>query len=328
MDDSHDTRDREQRPDEAAPARFNLTRQAFLRGSLGGAALLAAGLGRPASAAAHDPDEPVALGHEEDDDDEEQPVSPVKMEWLGWSHFRFTSPTGKVILTNPFITNPDSPVKLDDITQANLIVAADGHPDEIGSTIEIAQKTGAKVFSPGELQSWFIEQGVPQTQFPLRFAGQGDRLLFDGIAVYMVNSIHGSGLPKPTAQNPYGGVAAGFVIAFENGWTVYFAGSTAATADQALWAEMYQPHLAILHLSATHSPQDFAMQVRLLETRNRNLTAVMPHHLRASPGAGQPNFAEAQDLMDAMKLDLTITMPVIGQVYEFRPGARRRKRDD
>ena len=28
----------------------------------------------------------------------------VKVEWLSWSFFRFTSPTGKVILTNPFIT--------------------------------------------------------------------------------------------------------------------------------------------------------------------------------------------------------------------------------
>src|SRR5207249_3000609 len=33
----------------------------------------------------------------------------VKMEWLGWSHFRFTSPGGKVVLTNPFIEGrPDA----------------------------------------------------------------------------------------------------------------------------------------------------------------------------------------------------------------------------
>src|SRR5947209_701800 len=33
----------------------------------------------------------------------------VTMQWLGWSHYRFTSPTGKILLTNPFVANPDSP---------------------------------------------------------------------------------------------------------------------------------------------------------------------------------------------------------------------------
>lgn len=43
----------------------------------------------------------------------------VELEWLTWSFFRFTSPGGKVILTNPFITgNPDaaSGVKVEEIT--------------------------------------------------------------------------------------------------------------------------------------------------------------------------------------------------------------------
>lgn len=39
---------------------------------------------------------------------------PIRVEWLGCSFYRFTSPIGKVILTNPFITgNPDAAVKPD-----------------------------------------------------------------------------------------------------------------------------------------------------------------------------------------------------------------------
>ena len=57
-----------------------------------------------------------------------QPASgTVSVEWFGWSHYRFTSPTGKVILTNPFTSNPDSPIKPEDIEKADLIVVADGH---------------------------------------------------------------------------------------------------------------------------------------------------------------------------------------------------------
>ncbi len=40
----------------------------------------------------------------------------VTLQWLGWSHYRFTSPEGRVLLTNPFVNNPDSPVRLVDIT--------------------------------------------------------------------------------------------------------------------------------------------------------------------------------------------------------------------
>ncbi|MGH7395700.1 MAG: hypothetical protein ACREJF_08905, partial [Candidatus Methylomirabilales bacterium] len=57
--------------------------------------------------------------------------APVKMEWLSCPIFRLTSPTGKVILTNPFVTNPDSPVKAGDIEKADIILVADGHPDEL-----------------------------------------------------------------------------------------------------------------------------------------------------------------------------------------------------
>src|SRR5437899_2710363 len=89
----------------------------------------------------------------------------VTVQWLGWSHYRFTSPTGKVLLTNPFVTNPDSPVRAADITKADIIVVADGHGDEVGATIDIAQRTGAIVVAPSfEMGTWFMEMGVPQSQ--------------------------------------------------------------------------------------------------------------------------------------------------------------------
>ena len=65
-----------------------------------------------------------------------------------------------------------------------------------------------------------MEQGFPQNQVVRSNPGQ--RLVTGGITVRMVNSVHDSGLPAPTPTTPYGGPAAGFVITFENGWTIYF----------------------------------------------------------------------------------------------------------
>jgi L-ascorbate metabolism protein UlaG (beta-lactamase superfamily) len=243
----------------------------------------------------------------------------VSVEWLGWSHFRMTSPAGRVILTNPFVANPDSPVAVEDITRADLIFAPNGHLDEIGSTVEIARRTGALVFAPAELLSWFIEQGVPERQVPVRFANPGDRFRLGRITLRMVNSIHGSGLPAPTPTNPYGGPASGVFITFENGFTVYFAGSTAATEDQRLWARMYRPDLAILPLNASRDPLDFAMQVRLLRRGNPQLRRVMPHHHRAQPQPGQTTIAEARRAMRRLGIrGVRVIRPAVGRILRFR----------
>lgn len=245
----------------------------------------------------------------------EQTVSgPVTIEWFGWSHYRFTSPTGKVILTNPFTSNPDSPIKAEDVDKADLIVVADGHGDEVGSTVQIANQTGAMVLAPGGVNSWLIEQGVPRAQVPKPFFQPGDRYTgLEGITVRSVESVHGSELSPPTAAIPYGGVAAGYFITFENGFTVYFSGSSAAMAEQGLWATMYKPNLAILHMGSDHEPIDFAQQVKLLKSENPNLTTVFPHHNRVTPPAGDTTVAQVQSAIDAMGVDQKVTQPPLNQ---------------
>ena len=240
----------------------------------------------------------------------------VSLEWFGWSHFRLTSPNGKVILLNPFIEgNPDAAVSMDDITHADLILAPNGHRDEIGNTVQLAQKTGARTFQPFELGSWFIEQGVPQNQ--VMRSNPGSRMVMDGIVVRMVNSVHGSGLPNPTATTPYGGPAAGFVITFENGWTVYFTGSSAATVDQALWGELYKPDAMIFQMGPGAEPLDVAAAIRFVASTSPNLTTLIPHHHRVSPPAGATTTEDVRAALAGMGIGIPIMDPVPSQVYSF-----------
>src|SRR5919199_6131801 len=242
----------------------------------------------------------------------------VGVEWFGWSHYRFTSPTGKVILTNPFTSNPDSPIKPEDIEKADLIVVADGHGDEVGQTVQIANMTGATVLAPGGVNAWLVEQGIPRAQVPKNFFQPGDRFKgIDGITVRSVESVPGSELAPPTAAVPYGGVAAGYFITFENGWTTYFSGSSAAMAEQGLWAQMYKPDLAILHMGNDHEPLDFAQQAKLLRTENPNLKTIFPHHNRVTPPAGATTVADVQAAMDAMGVGLQVTQPHLGEPVSF-----------
>ena len=121
----------------------------------------------------------------------------------------------------------------------------------------------------------------------------------------------------PTATVPYGGVAAGYFITFENGWTTYFSGSSAAMAEQGLWAQMYKPDLAILHMGNDHEPLDFAQQAKLLRTENPNLKTIFPHHNRVTPPAGATTVADVQAAMDAMGVGLQVTQPHLGEPVSF-----------
>ena len=237
---------------------------------------------------------------------------PVRMEWLSWSHFRFTSPGGKVLLTNPFVTNPDSPIKAADITKADIIVVADGHRDEVGSTDEIAIKTGARVLAASEMmRNYFAERKLPENQFLP--TNPGDRHTVDGITIRGVNSVHGSG----TVDKGYGGAALGFVIRFENGLTVYFAGSTALTLDMQLWGSLYKPDVAILPLAGRRDVQDLAHMVRLLRTENPNLKTVIPHHHRLQPPAGAPTAADLENAIKASGLPVRVLNPELSRSYEL-----------
>lgn len=235
----------------------------------------------------------------------------VKLEWLTWSFFRFTSPAGKVILTNPFITgNPDAAagMKLEEVAKADLILIPNGHRDEIGDTVGIAKTTGARIVTPFELGTWFIGRGVPEAQVMRR--NPGGRFAWEGITIRVVGSVHGSGSGRDTASDVapiYGGAAAGFMITFENGYTVYFTGSSAATQDMAMWAEAYKPDAMIFLMHPSGEPQDIGMAIKLVASKSPNLKTLLPHHHRVSPPPGAPTAANMRSVLDSMGIGVPVT---------------------
>ena len=236
---------------------------------------------------------------------------PVKLEWITWSFFRFTTPGGKVILTNPFITgNPDAAagIKLEEVAKADLILVTDAHRDEVGDAVAIAKATGAKIVTPAfEMGNLLIAWGVPEGQVMRR--NPGGRFAWEGITIRVVGSVHGSGGRDPSGDYKpiYGGVAGGFVVTFENGYTVYFMGSSAATQDMALWAEAYKPDAMIFLMHPSGEPLDAGMAVKLVAGKSPNLKMLLPHHHRVSAPPGALTVAEMRKTLDSMGINIPIT---------------------
>jgi len=251
-----------------------------------------------------------------------QDVAPgegVRMVFWGNMTFQFTSPNGKIIITNPWIEgNRDAPLALQDIAQADLLLVGSGHRDDGGwDTIDIAQRTGAKVLAAGELIGWMAEHGLPSQQgVAMGPSGYWD---FDGLRIRAVGAIHGSGATAAPGQPPaYGGVAMGFIITFENGLRVYFASDTGLTMDMQLYGMRYKPEVAILPIAGRFMmhPDDAAFAAKLLMTDNPYLRTVVPAHHRLatpSPGGGTPEAFAAE--VRNLGLPLVVLDPKPGQVY-------------
>ena len=89
----------------------------------------------------------------------------------------------------------------------------------------------------------------------------------------------------------YLGEAAGYVLTFENGLTVYFAGDTALFGDMRLIHDLYRPTVAFLPIGDlfTMDPVAAAKACELLGVKTGH-----PDALRHVPGPGRPARAAAR----------------------------------
>ncbi len=245
----------------------------------------------------------------------------VEMTFYGNQHFRLKSPGGKVILINPWIKgNKDAGIAVDFYKkgEVDLILATSGHGDDQGQAVDIAANTGAKIFAPSELGSWMRgkveEKGGSKKQ--VTGGGPGGRYKLGDITVQMLQAAHSSGISA--AGGRYGGVAAGYLITFENGLKLLMAGSTGLTLDLQLFGMRYQPHVVMVPIAGRYMmhPDDAAFATKLLGTDNPNLKTAIPQHFRVQgkPGwMGTPDEYEAE--VKKLGLSVNVLKPKIGQVY-------------
>jgi L-ascorbate metabolism protein UlaG (beta-lactamase superfamily) len=230
----------------------------------------------------------------------------VKLEWLGHEFYRLTSPNGVVVVTSPWLGNPDGPVPVNDLARTDFILVPNAHNDDMGNPIEVAAVSGATVIAPAPLGRWLIaDKGLKQEQF--RRAGVGDRFVLKGITFKIGPSGHDNTLPTGAD----GGPAASFFITFENGFTVFYNGHSTLIGDLPLYAAIYQPDIAILGLSS--DPPEFAQVAKLMSTNNPKLRMIIPSHMR--PGA--PIIAEGKRELDKHGLGGMMFVPELKKPYEY-----------
>jgi L-ascorbate metabolism protein UlaG (beta-lactamase superfamily) len=197
----------------------------------------------------------------------------LNVTWLGHSTFVMTSAKGVRLLFDPFLTNnPSCPQAAKRVGKIDLILVTHGHSDHCEDAAVMARETGATVVASPELAGWLERQGVKH----LRPMNIGGRQQLSGIDIAMVAAVHSSSAP----DGSYLGPATGFVVRFEDGLSIYFAGDTALFGDMRLIRDRHKPDVAFLPIGDrfTMGPEDAAIAAEWL-----GVNAIVPMHYGTFP---------------------------------------------
>ncbi len=225
------------------------------------------------------------------------------VQWFGQSAYKITTPGGKVILIDPFITkNPKTPEALKDLAalgKVDLILVTHGHGDHVGDTVKIAEMTGAKVAMNADMGQTFMTLGLLSADQLIRFNKSGSiQPLGEGITITMVRAEHSSELVHTDPENDKksvhpGGEPAGYIVELENGKILYHAGDTGVFADMAFIASYYKPDVAFLPIGG-HFTMDPAHAAHAVRELLKTPTVVPMHYGTFPPLKGTPEqFKEA-----------------------------------
>lgn len=198
----------------------------------------------------------------------------ISLKWLGHSGFIIKSPGGKTIIIDPWIVNnPVCPIKLDDITAADIMLVTHDHFDHLGNAAEIVKKTGATLVAAPETAGKFQSQmGVPSEN--VIFGGYGMNIggsaEIKGVTITMTQAVHSSETASPT----------GYILKLEDGTSIYHAGDTGIFESMRLLGELYRLDLALLPIGGVFTMDPFQASKALTLL---NPKIAIPMHYKTFP---------------------------------------------
>jgi L-ascorbate metabolism protein UlaG (beta-lactamase superfamily) len=203
-----------------------------------------------------------------------QGAKKAELLWLGQAAFRLTTPGGKVIMIDPWLTNnPRTPEKwknLDELGKVDLILVTHGHGDHFGDSPAIAKKHNARIWSNGGLGSTIATLGIVPEELAPRMNKSGTIKPWgdDSVKITMTHAEHSSELvwknPDTGRNQVYvGGEPVGFIIELENGLRIYHMGDTGLFGDMKFIGEYYKPDVVLIPIGGHFvlDPKDAAFAV-------------------------------------------------------------------
>jgi L-ascorbate metabolism protein UlaG (beta-lactamase superfamily) len=245
----------------------------------------------------------------------------TQLTWYGQSAFKIVTPGGKILLVDPWLSNPvfvNAKVEIAALTDVDLILITHGHSDHVGDAVEIGKRTGARLVATFDLADAMVKHlGYPAEQAQVDTVGHfgGEVTLLDGeVKVAFVRAHHGSGVAADDRVGlRHGGAPGGFVITIRGGPTIYHTGDTDLFSDMALLSRFHNIDVMLVCIGDhfTMGPARAAEAVKLVRAR----TAIPMHYgtfpvLTGTPEAFERELRErgAEADLRVMKIGETILL--------------------
>jgi L-ascorbate metabolism protein UlaG (beta-lactamase superfamily) len=227
-------------------------------------------------------------------------MAALSITWYGHATFVLTTPGGKRIVFDPWLTgNPKTPAGAK-IDKADVICVSHGHSDHSGDVVAVARATNAPVVAVYELANWFQGKGLKE----VIGMGIGGTVVVKGLRISMTSAVHTSSIEEDGKVH-YVGLATGFVVRMEDGRAIYFAGDTSLFGDMRLIRELHAPEIAFLPIGDhyTMDPVAAAQACEMLGVRQ-----VVPMHYGTFPVlTGTPDALKK--LVEPMGVDVLVLKP-------------------
>ena len=204
------------------------------------------------------------------------PTAQAELLWLGQAAFRLTTPSGKVIVIDPWLRpNPKTPAAYKDLAHlghVDLILVTHGHADHIADAPELARMNHARVYAPGDLNQVLTLLGVLPPELAPRMNKSGSVTPFPDVPGLRITAVKAEHSSVYVWKNPasgkeeahYGGEPVGFIIELENGQRIYHMGDTGLFSDLKFIADYYHPDVVLIPIGGnfTMGPADAAYATR------------------------------------------------------------------
>jgi L-ascorbate metabolism protein UlaG (beta-lactamase superfamily) len=197
----------------------------------------------------------------------------TKIKWISHAAFQITTGKGKVIYIDPWLDNPLSTFKLDDVKEATMVLVSHDHFDHVGQAAEIVKKTGGLLVANVETARRLkTESQIPDEKVCFFGYGMniGGTLVYEGISVTMTQAFHSTATGSP----------CGYIIKLEDGTTLYHAGDTGIFDSMKTFGELYKIDMALLPIGSvfTMDALQAARATRMLSPKK-----VIPMHYKTFP---------------------------------------------